>query len=263
MANRRNPDLSAGNGETALPAQFITISGFAFIAGVAATAYFCRSMAGGMEMPGSWTMSMMWMPMPGQSRAFSAAMFLLMWLAMMVAMMMPSALPTFLKTRRAWASLCFMASGYFAVWLAAGAGIYVFGTALATLAMQSASFSRAVPWLGGASLIVAGAFQCTPWKMKHLSRCRSSFGCAASCPVNEPSFRLGCKQGTACCVCCWAPMAMLLALGMMNPSVIIIVALIIAAEKLLPQHAIVAQIVGISAIFAGVATFGDVILRSM
>jgi hypothetical protein len=34
---------------------------------VSATAYFCRSMGGGMGMPGGWTMSMMWMRMPGQT----------------------------------------------------------------------------------------------------------------------------------------------------------------------------------------------------
>jgi predicted metal-binding membrane protein len=120
---------------------------------------------------------------------------------MMVAMMMPSALPTFLKTRRRWVSLCYMASGYFAMWLAAGVGIYALGVALATVEMRSELISRAVPLLFGASLIAAGAFQFTRWKMTHLLRCRSPFGCAASCPQQEASFRLGCKQGAACCVC--------------------------------------------------------------
>ena len=179
-------------------------------------------------------------------------MFLLMWLAMMVAMMMPSALPTFLKTQRRWVSLCYMASGYFAIWLAAGIGIFVLGVALATVEMRSELISRAVPLLLGASLIAAGAFQFTRWKMTHLLRCRSPFGCATSCPQNETSFRLGCKQGVACCVCCAAPMTILLALGMMNPLVIIVVAIVIAAEKLLPRPAIVARLVGISAIIAGI-----------
>jgi predicted metal-binding membrane protein len=61
-----------------------------------------------MEMPGGWTISMMWMRMPGQTWAASATSFLLMWLAMMVAMMLPSALPTFLKTKRAPVSLSIM-----------------------------------------------------------------------------------------------------------------------------------------------------------
>jgi len=207
-----------------------------------------------MEMPGGWTMSMMRMRMPGQTWFASALSFLLMWLAMMVAMMLPSALRTFLKTRRHGASLCSMASGYFAIWLAAGIGIYALGVAFAALAVRSELFSRAVPLLLGASLIAAGAIQFTRWKMTHLLRCRSPFGCAISCPQHETSFRLGCKQGAVCCVCCAAPTTIQLALGIMNPLVMIVVAVIIAAEKLLPRPAIVARLVGIWAIIAGVAT---------
>ena len=234
----------------------------AFVASVVATIYFCRSMGGGMDMPGGWTMSMMWMRMPGQTWAASATVFLLMWLAMMVAMMLPSALPTFLKTNRNWSSLCSVAFGYFAIWLAAGAGIYALGVVLATVAMRSELFSRAVPWLLGASLIAAGAFQFTRWKMTQLLRCRSPFGCATSCPQDEASFRLGCKQGAACCFCCSAPTAILLALGMMNPLVIIVVAIVIAAEKLLPRPAIVARCVGILAIVAGITTIARTLQTS-
>jgi predicted metal-binding membrane protein len=243
---------SAGGAATTLPSEFVALCVLMFVAGLLATAYFCRSMSGGMDMAGGWTMSMMWMRMPGQSWTISAAMFVLMWLAMMLAMMMPSALPTFLKTRRRWVSLCYMASGYFAIWLAAGVGIYALGVALATVEMRSELVSRAVPLLFGASLIAAGAFQFTRWKMRHLLRCRSPFGCAVSCPQNETSFRLGCKQGVACCVCCTTPMAIQLALGIMNPLVMIGVAIVIAAEKLSPCPAIVARIVGVIAVVAGI-----------
>jgi predicted metal-binding membrane protein len=261
MADQLRHKNSAGGSDAALQVEFMAVCVLAFIAGVAATIYFCRSMSGGMEMPGGWTMSMTWMRMPGQSWIMSAAMFLLMWLAMMVAMMLPSALPTFLKTQRQWASLCYMASGYFAIWLAIGVGIYALGVSLATVEMRSELISRAVPLFLGASLIAAGAFQFTRWKMTHLLRCRSPFGCAASCPQNETSFRLGCKQGVECCVCCAAPMTILLALGMMNPLVIIVVAIVIAAEKLLPRPAIVTRLVGILAIIAGVAYLCAVFLR--
>lgn len=56
-------------------------------------------------------------------------------------------------------------------------------------------------------------------------------------------------------------MAILLALGMMNPLVIIAVTLVIAAEKLLPRPAIVARLVGVAAIIAGVAFMCVVFLR--
>jgi len=261
MVDQLQTNNSTGCDETTLPAGFIVVSVLAFVVGVSATVYFCRSMCGEMEMPGGWTMSMMWMRMRGQTWFGSAISFLLMWLAMMVAMMMPSALPMFLKTRRQWASLCHMASGYFAIWLAAGVGIYALGVAFATVAMRSELFSRAVPWLLAASLVAAGAIQFTRWKMTHLLRCRSPFGCASSCPQHESSFPLGCKQGAACCACCAAPMAIQLTLGIMNPLVMIVVAIVIAAEKLLPRPAIVARLVGISAIIAGVASFCAVFLQ--
>jgi predicted metal-binding membrane protein len=261
MADQLQTKGLAGGNEATLPAKFVAVSVLAFVAGLSATAYFCRSMSGGMDMPGGWTMSMMWMRMPGQSWTISAVMFLLMWLAMMVAMMMPSVLPTFLKTRRRWVSLCYMASGYFAMWLAAGIGIYALGVALATVEMRSELISRAVPLMLGTALIAAGAIQFTRWKMTRLLRCRSPFGCAASCPQNETSFRLGCKQGAACCVCCAAPMAIQLTLGIMNPFVMIGVAIVIAAEKLFPRPAIVARLVGISAIIAGVASICAVFLQ--
>lgn len=263
MTDQLQHKTSAGGNDATLPAEFIAVCALAFAASVAGTVYFCRSMSAGMEMPSGWTMSMTWMRMPGQSWTASAAMFLLMWLTMMVAMMLPSALPTFLKNRRPWASLCYMASGYFAIWLAGGVGIYALGVALATVAMRSERFGRAVPLLSGASLIAAGAIQLTRWKMTHLLRCRSPSGCVTSCPQQETSFRLGCKQGAACCVCCAAPMTILLALGIMNPLVMILVAMVIAAEKLLPRPAIVARLVGIAAIIAGVASFCEVFLRSM
>jgi len=242
-------------GNEPMPIAFVASCAVAFAAGISATVYFCHSMCCEMEMPDGWTMSMMWMRMRGQTWFGSAISFLLMWLAMMVAMMMPSALPMFLKTKRPWTSLCSMASGYFAIWLAAGVGVYVIGVMFAAVAMGSEWFSRAVPWLLATTLIAAGAIQFTRWKMTHLLRCRSPFGCAISCPQYETGFRLGCKQGVACCVCCAAPMTIQLALGIMNPLVMIVVAVVIAAEKLLPRPAVVARFVGILAIVAGIALF--------
>jgi predicted metal-binding membrane protein len=250
-----------GRDETMASARFIAVCVPAFVASVSATVSFSRSMCCEMEMPGGWTMSMMWMRMRGQTWFASALTFLLMWLAMMVAMMLPSALPTFLRTRRRWISLCSMASGYFAIWTAAGVGIYALGVVSAAVATQSESFSRAVPLLLSAFLIAAGSIQFTGWKMTHLLRCRSPFGCAISCPQHETSFRLGCKQGVACCICCAAPMTIQLALGVMNSLVMIAVATIIAAEKLLPRPAIVARLVGIVTISAGVTFFCAVFIR--
>jgi predicted metal-binding membrane protein len=256
------PGPSTGDAPNPLPAEFIAVCGLAFLVGLWATIHFCRSMCCEMDMPGGWTMSMMWMRMRGQTWLGSGISFLLMWLAMMVAMMMPSAFPTFLKTRRRWTGLCGVASGYFTIWLSAGAGVYTFGVAISAVTMRSDTFSRLVPFLIGALLIAAGAVQFTPWKMKHLLRCRSPFGCATACPQSESSFRLGCKQGAACCICCAAPMTVQLTLGMMSPWAMMAVAVAIAAEKLLPRPVIVARVAGVSAVIAGIAYLFVVFLRA-
>src|SRR5579872_4600094 len=80
----------ATKAERTPPPLFLGVFALLFTASVAATIYFCRSMSGGMDMPGGWTMSMAWMRMPGQSWPAAAAMFLGMWVVMMVAMMLPS-----------------------------------------------------------------------------------------------------------------------------------------------------------------------------
>jgi predicted metal-binding membrane protein len=257
---------SVGSGSIHQPLGFISASAVTFIVSVATTVYFCRSMCCELEMPGGWTMSMMWMRMPGQTWFPSAKEFLLMWLAMMVAMMLPSALPMFLSARRSLAetgatnsraAMSLMVSGYFATWMAAGAGVYALGIAFAATVMRWESFSRAVPVLSGVALIAAGAFQFTNCKMTGLLRCRSPLGCGTSCPVRGTSFLLGCKQGAACCVCCTAPMMIMIVLGMMNPLVMIVVAIVIAAEKLLPRPEIVARLVGLATIITGIAIISE------
>lgn len=238
--------------KTRLPAPFIAICTLLFVACLPATAYFCNSMQGEMKMPGGWTMSMMWMRMPGETWFSSALGFLLMWLAMMVVMMMPSAVPMFLKTKRHWRSLCYMASGYFTVWLIAGFGTYLLAIKFNDAAMRYEFLSRAVPLLSGALLIVTGAFQFTSWKMTQLLRCRSPFGCSASCPQDKTGFQLGCKQGLACCACCAALMTAQLILGIMNPPVMVVVTIFITAEKLIPRPEVTARLAGITAIIAGI-----------
>ena len=74
---------------------FLGVCALLFIASAAGTIVWCTSMSamGGMPMPGGWTMSMVWMRMPGQTWPGAAASFLGMWIVMMVAMMLPSLVP--------------------------------------------------------------------------------------------------------------------------------------------------------------------------
>src|SRR5688572_7986302 len=82
---------------------FFGVSALLFAVSAAVTIVWCVSMSamGEMPMPGGWTMSMAWMPMPGQTWPGAAASFLGMWVVMMVAMMLPSLVPMLWRYRQA------------------------------------------------------------------------------------------------------------------------------------------------------------------
>jgi predicted metal-binding membrane protein len=241
------------------PLGFLLACAAVFAIAAAGTVHFCRSMAGGMGMPGGWTMSMMWMPMPGCTWMESAAVFLLAWLAMMVAMMMPSALPTLLNLRRPsnqhgnFAVLASAAvSGYFFVWMLVGVVVYVFGVAYALATMRLDWLSRLTPALSGMMLIVAGLLQFTHWKMSALRRCRApDCGTLRDASALSNGWRYGFKQGMFCCICCAAPMLALLVLGAMNLAVMIAITAVITTEKLLPYPERTARFFGIIALLTG------------
>src|SRR5262249_49216834 len=149
----------------------------------ALTIVWCTSMSamGGMRMPGGWTMSMVWMRMPGQTWTEVAASFIGMWDAMMVMMMLPSLLPILLRyrhavgrsvdTRPGWAT-ALVGVGYFFVWTVFGMAVFPLGVALAEAEMQRPSLSRAVPIAGGVVVVIVGILQFTEWKTRHLATCR-------------------------------------------------------------------------------------------
>ncbi|HXB60162.1 MAG TPA: DUF2182 domain-containing protein [Candidatus Acidoferrales bacterium] len=242
-----------------VPLGFLLACTAVFAIAAAGTVYFCRSMSGGMDMPGNWTMSMMWMPMPGCTWATSAVMFLLAWLAMMVAMMLPSALPMLLNLRHPanqngnFAALATAAaSGYFFVWTLIGAIVYALGVAFALATMRLDWLSRMTPALSGIMLIIAGLFQPTRWKMSALRRCRApDCGALQDAGTLSNGWRYGFKQGMFCCICCAAPMLALLVLGAMNLAVMTMIAAVITAEKLLPYPERTARFFGLAALLAG------------
>ncbi len=260
-------------------ARFYLAAGLALFLSLAATLNFCLTMSGGMDMPGGWRMSMMWMRMPGEGWAASAGMFLGMWLAMMVAMMLPSVMAKLHLLYRSlvwkWAdhpglSTLALACGYFAVWTAIGTGVYALGLPWALAAMRWPVLSRMVPSLTGLLLVLAGAYQFSPWKRERLGLCRNLlvYGMAPKRhrrpgKKGEPapeiiedaglwaSFREGCRQGLSCALCCAGSMVILVALGAMNLAVMLGVALVIAMEKLLPKPQVVVYGTGLFAVIAG------------
>src|SRR5207244_2893774 len=130
---------------------FLAAAALLFAGSAAGTIALCRSMSGGMPMPGGWTMSMAWMRMPAQSWLGAAAMFMLMWVTMMVAMMLPSLAPILRHRReRRWLA----AAAYFLVWMIFGAAAYTAGMALAAAEMRAHGVARAVPAATAAALFL-------------------------------------------------------------------------------------------------------------
>lgn len=119
--------------------------------------------------------------------------------------------------------------------------------------MRWPALSRAVPALSGATLAVAGAIQFSRWTRAGLEHCRDPRGCSAAEMGRGHlwAWLYGIRQGMYCGICCTGPMLALLAIGTMNPYGMILVAIVIAAEKLLPEPQRVMRLTGVIAIIAG------------
>ena len=213
-------------------------------------------------MPGGWTMSMMWMRMPGQSQAAAAVMFLWMWLAMMIAMMLPSVWPMLELYRRTakfadpspvGGIMTVVAAGYFAAWLGFGAVAGAAGFALAGAAMHAPQLSQVIPYLQGACLILAGGFQLTALKQSCLRHCQSPLLMLGKMyrPGYRAAWTFGIHHGVFCVACCWALMVMQMVVGTMNPWLMLAVAIAIAAEKLWRHGSVLARYIGGLSILTG------------
>lgn len=243
---------------------FIGISAALFATSVALTILWCACMSDmqKMPMPGGWTMSMMWMRMPGRTWIAGTASFLAMWVAMMTAMMMPSHVPVLWRYRRAVRSkgesrlgrLTLLAGlGYFAVWSLFGFALFPLGVALATFEMAHPVLARAVPVAGSVVILIAGAVQLTSWKAHHLANCRelqAREGTMATQP--RTAWRQGVRFGFHCSLSCANLTAILLAVGVMDLRAMAIVTAAITAERLAPGGERVAQAIGGAVIVAGV-----------
>ena len=216
-----------------------------------------------MEMPGGWTMSSMWMRMPGQMWPSATVSFVGMWVVMMVAMMLPSLIPTLLGYResvvgrgaaRAHAMTALVGLGYFAVWAAFGLLIFPLGVATAEVLMREPALSRAVPMVISAALLIAGLLQHTPWKARHLAVCREASGVHLTPRGTFAAWSYGVRLGLACSRSCAGLTAVALALGIMDLRVMGVVTTAITVERLAPNGLRVARALGAFGVVLGLFT---------
>ena len=216
---------------------------------------------GEMPMPDASTMSMPWMPMPGQTWPGVAASFLGMWVVMMVAMMLPSLLPMLWRYRqtvertgevRIGRLVTLVAGGYFFVWTVFGMAVFPLGVALTAVQMQYPVFARAVPVAVGVVILMAGALQLTTWKARHLAFCSDAPGPGSSLPVGiRAAWIHGLQLGVHCSQCCVGLMAILLVIGVMDFRAMIVVAAAITIERLAPAGERVARATGVGVVGTG------------
>ncbi len=183
--------------------------------------------------------------------------FVVLWTVMMAAMMLPSVIPTVLlfasvaQSRTEFgfrpAPTAVFVAGYLGVWAAMGCGVSL-------LERVSGGIMNAWrPSLIGGALIAAGMYQLSRWKVRCLSHCRA--------PIHffmghwrdglTGAVLMGMHHGLYCVGCCWGLMLALIALGMMNPAWMGVIALLIFAEKVARWGERLVLATGLALIFAG------------
>src|SRR5205814_279819 len=146
-------------------------------------------------------------------------------------------------------------AGYLLVWTAVGVLGYSLAVAARHASIGFLSWDRGGRYAVSAVLLAAAIYQLTPLKDRCLTRCRSPLGFVVTNwrGGRLGALRMGTEHGGWCVGCCWALMASLFALGVMSIAWTAVVAVVIAAEKLLPWK--VAANRGIALLLVAVAVF--------
>jgi predicted metal-binding membrane protein len=189
------------------------------------------------------------------------------WTLMMAAMMFPSVWPTVIVFRRLQAARrrrgedtastgsALLVAGYLGAWTVAGLVGFAVVKGGRALEIDALSWDRGGPLLAGAVIVAAAAYQLTPLKNVCLRHCRGPFGFLLEHwrPGALGAVRMGVRHGLWCIGCCWALMAALFALGIMSIGWMAVIAVFIAAEKLLPWRRTATTLVTVALLVLGLA----------
>jgi predicted metal-binding membrane protein len=230
----------------------LAAAGWAYAAYQAAAMGGMRSPMGGMAMSGIGGL----------------VLFLSVWTITMVAMMVPATLPLILLYRtiarnrlsqgRARVGMVMLLVGYIVMWTAAGLPVYAYNT----LAGAASSLAAVLPAL---LLIVSGIYQFTPLKRICHARCSSPlfFLIQNWRSGATGALRLGTLHGVDCLGCCAGLMVGLVALGMMNLTWMLTAAVIIFAEKAIPNSHLIARPLGVVMVASGAVLLAASLLGGM
>jgi predicted metal-binding membrane protein len=185
--------------------------------------------------------------------------FAVVWVTMMAAMMLPSIAPMVLAHARAQigATPAFVA-GYLVTWAAVGLLGWALVEGVRSLDLGVLAWDEAGPYVAGGAILAAAIYQLSPLKKRNLRRCRNprAFVAGHWRPGRVGALRMGIEHGRLCVASSGALMAALFALGVMSVGWMVLVAALIAAEKLLPWREVVTRgIVVLLAVLAVAVAF--------
>jgi len=170
--------------------------------------------------------------------------FAVVWVTMMAAMMLPSLSPmaaayAYGRHRRAWAILgaIVFAAGYLLAW--AGFGLLAYGVfeGVKSLDLGFLTWHRAGQYIAGGVVLMAALYELTPVKANCLRHCRDA-RLLRHRPGPAGALVAGLEQGGFCVGCSGAMMLALLALGVMSVAWMVLIAVLVTIEKLLPWQAV-------------------------
>ena len=172
------------------------------------------------------------------------ALVALMWGAMTLAMMLPSAAPMILtyaeiadtaaRKGEPVVSPFLLALGYAVVWLGFALAATVVQVALTRVALLDTGMAPVSGLFSGALFIAAGLYQFSALKHACLTQCQHPFQFffANWQTTSRGVFGLGVRQGLFCLGCCWAMMAVIFAVGVMNVIWMAAIGIVMTIEKI-------------------------------
>jgi predicted metal-binding membrane protein len=140
--------------------------------------------------------------------------FVIVWVSMMAAMMLPGAVPAVVRRKRATGrmrAVPLFVGSYLAVWIVVGLAVY-------------ALYRPHSPVVAGAVAIAAGVYELTPLKRHCRRLCRESVGSGA-------------RFGLYCVGSSIGLMLILVAVSVMDIGWMLVIAVLVVAQKLLPGRA--------------------------
>jgi predicted metal-binding membrane protein len=194
------------------------------------------------------------------------------WAVMMAAMMLPSLVPmagAYARQARGGSAdvtpkslllTTLFTAGYLLTWVLVGLVAWVGFDVIRSLGLSFLGWDDGGRYVAGGVIGGAVLYELTPLKQTCLRHCRDRELLAADRREGaRGALRMGLDQGAYCVGSSWALMAALFALGVMSITWMIVIAVLIVLEKVLPwrERAEAVTVVVLLALAIGVAFFPD------